>query len=221
MLDGIRWVLFDAVGTLIHPDPPVANAYHAAGQRFGSRLSINEIHERFAAALAANYSGGGPTSEDHEHVRWRSIVSEVMHDVASAREAIFEHLWEHFAKPQHWRLYDDVPETLSELRRRGFQLGIASNFDNRLRGIVEGHSALKHCAEVFVSSDVGFTKPDPRFFRAIESRLGVDSAQLALVGDDEVSDVQGATSAGWQAVRLDRAAAAPKSATIRALLELM
>jgi putative hydrolase of the HAD superfamily len=220
MLDGIRWVLFDAVGTLIYPDPPVANAYHAAGQQFGSRLSIDEICQRFAAALRANYSGGGPTSEAHERERWQSIVRQVMSDVASAREAIFDHLWEHFAQPHHWRLYDDVATTLSALRRRGFQLGIASNFDGRLCRIVDQHSALKNCAEVFVSSEVGFTKPDPRFFRAIEKRLNADPSQIALVGDDEVSDVQGAMSAGWRAVRLDRAAEASKSATIRTLAEL-
>lgn len=221
MLDGIRWVLFDAVGTLIYPDPPVADVYYAAGQQFGSRLSIHEIRQRFAAALTANYSGGGPTNETNERQRWRSIVSHVISDVADAREAIYEHLWEHFARPQHWRLYDDVAETLSELRRRGFQLGIASNFDARLTGIVEGHLALKPCEAVFVSSKVGYTKPDARFFRAIEKRLGIDPAQIALVGDDEVSDVQGATAAGWRAVRLDRDSTKPNSGTIHSLAELL
>jgi putative hydrolase of the HAD superfamily len=220
MLDGIRWVLFDAVGTMIYPDPPVAEVYHAVGQRSGSRRSIDEVQQRFAASLRASYSGGGPTNESKERERWRLIVSHVMNDVPDACETIFEHLWEHFAQPQHWRLYDDVAETLSELRRRGFQLGIASNFDARLTGIVDGHLALKPFEAVFVSSKVGYTKPDARFFRAIEKRLGIDPAQIALVGDDEVSDVQGATAAGWRAVRLDRDSKTPRSGTIHSLLEL-
>ena len=220
MLDGIRWVLFDAVGTLIYPDPPVADVYRAAAQQFGSRLSVNEIRQRFAAALTANYSGGGPTSETNERQRWRSIVSHVINDAPDVREVIFEHLWRHFSQPQHWRLYDVVAETLSELRRRGFQLGIASNFDARLTGIVDGHLALKLCEAVFVSSQVGYTKPDARFFRVIEKWLGIDPAQIALVGDDEGSDVQGATAAGWRAVRLDRDSKTRRSGTIHSLVEL-
>jgi putative hydrolase of the HAD superfamily len=45
-------VLFDAVGTLICPDPPVAQAYHAHGKRFGSRLTCEEVGRRFHAAFA-------------------------------------------------------------------------------------------------------------------------------------------------------------------------
>jgi len=51
MLQGIRWVLFDAVGTLIEADPPVAEVYLAAARQFGSLLSVDEIQHRFAAAL--------------------------------------------------------------------------------------------------------------------------------------------------------------------------
>src|SRR5688572_14129451 len=113
MLDGIRWVLFDAVGTLIHPDPPVAEVYHSAGRRFGSRLAVEEIRLRFRAALAASQSEGGPTSESNERQRWRRIVGHVIHDVHDQADSLFEKLWQHFAKPQHWRLYDDVAEAMA------------------------------------------------------------------------------------------------------------
>src|SRR6266568_3856374 len=128
MLDGIRWVLFDAVGTLVYPDPSVAEAYHAAGQRFGSQLGVETIWQRFSPALSASYCGGGPTSESNERQRWRSIISHVIDDVPDARDAIFDHLWQHFSQPRHWRLYDDAANALSDLPRRGYQFGIASNF---------------------------------------------------------------------------------------------
>ena len=50
-LTKIRGVLFDAVGTLIYPDPPVAEAYRSIGRRFGSRLSVEQIAARFPAGL--------------------------------------------------------------------------------------------------------------------------------------------------------------------------
>jgi putative hydrolase of the HAD superfamily len=218
MLDGLRWVLFDAVGTLIYADPPVAEVYHAAGRQFGSRLGVDAIRRRFSTALAAHQRNFLLTSEQTERERWRSIVGKVMVDVPHKRDEIFEKLWRHFAQPQHWRLYDDVANALTVLSRR-FHIGIASNFDARLKQIVSGHPPLAACEAVFVSSEIGYTKQDSRFFQAVEKQLGVAPAEIALVGDDEVSDVQGATAAGWRPIRLDRDGSS--ASAIRTLAELL
>ena len=71
MLSAIRWILVDAVGTLIFPDPPVAEVYFAAGLDYGSRRTVDEIRGRFRAALAAAYSSCLPTSEPLERMRWQ------------------------------------------------------------------------------------------------------------------------------------------------------
>jgi putative hydrolase of the HAD superfamily len=221
MLDGIRWVLFDAVGTLIYADPPVAEAYRSVATRFGSQLTVAEISKRFRRALAAEQASGGPTSEAKELERWRRIVASVIDDVPKHAEALFHQLWRHFADSRGWRVYPDVHRALAALQLRGYRLGIASNFDGRLYRIVRRHSALAKIKAIFVSSDIGFTKPDSRFFRGVEERLEVDPGQIALVGDDEVSDVQGATAAGWRAIRLDRSGTCDRADTIHSLAELL
>lgn len=230
----IRCILFDAVGTLIYPNPPVAEAYHAAARHFGSRLSVAEIARRFRLALANEHcattsdseaSARPPTSEALERDRWRRIVGQVIDDIdATDGDSLFQQLWMHFAQPRHWRLYDDVPAALSELAARGYRLGIASNFDGRLKQIISGHAPLRSCEAVFVSSEVGFAKPDPRFFSAVTSQLGVAADQVLLVGDDEVNDTLGGRAAGWQAVQLDRGCSVPVArviSTLRSLAELL
>jgi putative hydrolase of the HAD superfamily len=220
LLDGIEWVLFDAVGTLIYPDPPAAEAYYAASQKYGSRLSLDEIDRRFRCALAANQACGMPTSEGDERDRWRRIVLSVIDDVAVGSESLFESLWQHFAEPHHWRTYDDVA-ALAELPARGCRIGIASNFDDRLIRIAAAHPSLAIFEAIFVSSSVGFMKPDQRFFRAIEERLAVAAKSIALVGDDEISDVQGATEAAWKAIRLCRSGSISAPGTIQSLTDLL
>jgi putative hydrolase of the HAD superfamily len=215
----IHWILFDAVGTLIYADPPVAEAYHVIGQEFGSRLTRDEICRRFPLVLAAEHSDSQPTTEAYERERWRRIVASVIDDVPDATNDVFEQLWQHFAQPRHWRLFEDVSSALRELRRRGFRLGIASNFDARLHQIVQGLPDLAACEAVFVSSEVGYTKPDPRFFAAVQNQLGVTPSQTALVGDDAIADINGATAAGWRAILLDRGGAAANPC-IRTLAEL-
>jgi FMN phosphatase YigB (HAD superfamily) len=47
-----RAVLFDAVGTLLRPHPPVVDVYQAAGRRFGCDLAREEVAARFRQAFA-------------------------------------------------------------------------------------------------------------------------------------------------------------------------
>jgi putative hydrolase of the HAD superfamily len=188
-LAGIRHVLFDAVGTLIYPAPSVAEVYAALGQQFGSRLSAAEIRPRFAVAFGRE-APTFTTSEPGERRRWQQIVAEVFDDVTG--DALFESLWHHFASGQHWRLFDDVSDTWQELEGRGFQPGIASNFDGRLRTVIQSLAPLDSCQSLFISAELGYAKPDPRFFAAIERHLQAEPRELLLVGDDPVRDVRAA-----------------------------
>jgi putative hydrolase of the HAD superfamily len=204
----IRCVLFDAVGTLIYPDPPVAVAYRAVGQAHGCALTDAEIGQRFREAFRRQESldaepSGCLTGEARELERWQTIVGEVFSDVHDA-SAIFSELWQHFAEPRHWRLFEDVAETWQALAERGVTLGIGSNFDRRLRQVCAGLPPLDQCDRIFVSSEMGFRKPAVDFFRQVEISLKLAADQILLVGDDWSSDYLAAQSAGWKAVFLDR-----------------
>ena len=53
---------------------------------------------------------------------------------------------------------------------------------------------------VFTSGELGFRKPDPRFFRGLQSVLGLDPDQLVMIGDDYRADILGAQLAGWNSL---------------------
>ena len=79
-----RCVALDAVGTLIYAEPSVAAVYSSIGQRFGSRVTAEEISPRFREAMcradaeAERWFGElGRTNEEYEREFWRRIVSEV------------------------------------------------------------------------------------------------------------------------------------------------
>lgn len=208
MLPNIQAVLFDAVGTLIFPDPPVATAYAVAGARLGSKLMPDEISRRFRTAFARQevadaQTYGHRTSEEREKARWQTIVAEVFDDVNDP-PALFAALWQHFAEPRHWRLHADAAELWTMHAARGAVPCIASNFDGRLQIICQGLPPLDRCRHVFVSSELGVRKPSPDFFRAIEQRLNLRPNQLLLIGDDWHNDYLAAKAAGWQAQFVDR-----------------
>ena len=72
------------------------------------------------------------TDEARELERWRAIVGDVLDDVAD-REGCFDYLYEHFARPDAWRLADGAEGLLQQLDERGLTLGLASNFDQPAR----------------------------------------------------------------------------------------
>lgn len=216
----IRYVLFDAVGTLCYPQPSVAAAYQQVGRRFGSLLTEDEIRPRFVQAYRRVFRDAADLATDatRERSRWRTVVADVFQELPGECDDILEALWEHFADPQHWPLYDDVGPTWSELSSLGLTLGIASNFDARLRRIIAGHACLASCEQVFVSTEIGYSKPALEFYRSIEQRLAAQPAEILIVGDDLENDVVAPRRAGWNSCAIVRE---PSEPTHPSLLEVV
>jgi putative hydrolase of the HAD superfamily len=202
----IRAVFFDAVGTLITPDPPVARAYADVGRRFGSRLGPPEVAARIGPAFRRqeelDWADDLRTDEERERRRWRTIVSEAINDIRDP-EACFQTLWDHFARPEAWRVEPEAAPLLAELARRGLILGLASNFDRRLRALAAALPGLAPLSEVVVSSEVGWRKPAGAFFEELCRRTGLRGQEILVVGDDRLNDYKGAQDAGLSAMLFD------------------
>ena len=111
ILDGIGAIVFDAVGTLIHPSPSVADVYTAAALRQGVVLDRDEVKARFGRHFrddeADERRGPLATDEPTERRRWRRIVADVLPELPDPDEA-FGELWDHFGRPTAWRPFPDV-----------------------------------------------------------------------------------------------------------------
>jgi putative hydrolase of the HAD superfamily len=222
----IRAVFFDAVGTVLHPEPAAVEVYADVGHRHGSQLDAADIRAGFRTAFLrqemVDRHNDWRTSAQRELERWRSIVFEVLHDAVD-REACFRELYEHFARPASWRC-DGTPDRLfAALASRGFMVAMASNFDERLRRVLAGWGeggALRH---VVISAEVGWRKPSPRFFEAMCQAVDLMPPEILYVGDDRVNDFEGALAAGCRAVLFDPAGqmreVAPRIAALSELLE--
>lgn len=206
--DGIEAIVLDAVGTLIEPWPAVAEVYAQAALRQGVTLDRDVVRTRFRQAFGSDETvetlDALATDEPTEIERWRRIVGSVLPETPDLDRA-FEELWTHFERPDSWRCFADVGPTLTALAARGLPIVIASNFDGRLRRVVAGLPELSgRRPTLVISSEVGYRKPHPEFYRAVESALGRRPERLLMVGDDLENDVSGARRAGFRGVWLDR-----------------
>lgn len=225
----LRWIAFDAVGTLIYPEPDVATAYAHIGAKYGSHLTPTDLRLRFRSVFAESTVACLPVDDGHtvtneplEVERWRWIVARMLPDVTDP-ETCFDELYDHFARPDHWRLFDDVAETLTELRSRGIRIAIASNFDQRLHAVCRGFSEFGEVEHIVVSTEAGACKPSSRFYAALKKACDCRPEEMLMVGDEYESDVAGPLQANIPAVWLDRTATQPGKPprTIRLLTELL
>src|SRR3954451_16053618 len=205
---GIEGVVLDAVGTLIDPHPSVADVYTSAARRQGIELESavvkSRVHQYFRDDEVDEMRGPLATDEATEYRRWRRIVSNVLPEVPDPDRA-FAELWDHFGRPEAWRCFPDVSQLLGHFRALRLPVRIASNFDGRLRAVVAGLPELSTCADpLVISSEVGFRKPHPSFYRAACESLGVPPGRVLCVGDDLENDVLGARRAGLRGVLVDR-----------------
>jgi putative hydrolase of the HAD superfamily len=206
----IRAILFDAAGTLFYLTKTVGDHYAYVGREVGLDLEGQQLERAFHAAwqqMPRRLAIERPRENDDKEW-WRELVDRAFDQVAPSlsefdRDNFFEVAYEHFAEPGVWELYPEVPEVLEQLRPR-FELAVISNFDGRLRLILQHLGISKYFAHVFISSELGADKPDPEIFRRSLKIMHLDTTEVLHVGDDPERDWKAASAAGLSVFRLDR-----------------
>jgi putative hydrolase of the HAD superfamily len=196
----IRAITFDVGGTLIEPWPSVGHVYAEVAARFGLNSVVpDELTQNFGRAWKAQ------RNFDYSQAGWFAIVRETFGPHAAQLPAeFFPAVYARFAQPDVWRVYDDVFPTLKTLQARGLKLGIISNWDERLRPLLDRLGLADFFACEVISCEAGATKPDVRLFQQAATALGVAPGELLHVGDSHLLDVVGAESAGAQGRQVER-----------------
>jgi putative hydrolase of the HAD superfamily len=217
-------VLFDAAETLIEMTPSLPELINRAATSAGAVTTQRRVRE---VMWELGRAGAWP---DHEHdpdVRlslWSQFCAEVIRRAGGVEPgAAAEDAARYLLHPRHYRAFADARPCLDRLRSAGLRLGMVSNFDSWLHGVLDETGLRQYLDVVVVSADVGLTKPEPAIFRLACQRLGHDPDRCVYVGDSVLSDVRGAAGAGLRPVLLDRAGRFPdyQDAKISTLDELV
>ena len=206
----LKAILFDALGTLFHLTHTVGHHYALAGREVGLTLDPLQLDDAFysvAKKMPRRAAIAGPRENDDKGW-WRELVDLVLVQVAPSlsefdRDNFFEIAYEHFAEPGVWEVYPEVHAVLEQLQPQ-FQLAVVSNFDGRLRFILQHLGISKFFEHIFISSEIGADKPDPEIFRRALKLLDLKPSEVLHVGDDPERDWDAASAAGLTTFQLDR-----------------
>jgi putative hydrolase of the HAD superfamily len=211
----VRAVTFDVGGTLIAPWPSVGHVYAEVAERHGMSVAAEKLTAQFAKAWR------GLKQFNHSRDEWFAVVTQSFAGLVEKPpdKEMFAEIYDRFSEPAAWKIFDDAIPAIDALASRGINLGIVSNWDERLLPLLHKLDLAKYFQAIVVSCDVAFPKPSPVIFEQASRKLGEAPEFILHVGDSAEHDIVGATAAGFQSVLLDRRSER-REGSIKSLIEL-
>lgn len=120
-------------------------------------------------------------------------------------ESCAAEVYRQFLSPGAWKLYPDVLPALEHLRERGYTVGVVSDWESALVGkVLLPLGVGPYIDFIVVSTVMREAKPGSGLYREALARAGVAPHEAIHVGDNYITDVLGARSAGIEGILLDR-----------------
>jgi 2-haloalkanoic acid dehalogenase type II len=199
----IRGILFDLDFTLVDNERAFQQLWPPIAKRFAARYEGFDPEE----FLRRSYSFGDTQYElvlrgeiDMETYRrnsvrygiepWGELDEELFRSYSDARRDSIDLL----------ELHDDAVDTIRALRARGLKIGILTNGPSELQRLKLRRIGIESEVDaVAVSEEIDAWKPDPEAYKRAVALLGLEPAEVAMVGDHVENDVAGALAAGLAA----------------------
>jgi len=221
-------VFFDVGNTLLYAYPSVG---HVCAEILRARGRIHALDEIDALLpLVDEYYEDRYrtddtfwTSDERAADVWTGMYSILCRRLGIPDEeagSLAREVYDAFGDASRWRAYDDVAPAFVRLRDAGVRVGIVSNWDTRLEGVLDGLGLSPLIDTIVSSAVVGLHKPDPRIFELACSRLGVSPERSAHVGDHYYADVLGARAAGMLPILIDRHGPGPEGSDVTCVTSL-
>jgi REG-2-like HAD superfamily hydrolase len=204
------WVFLDVGTTLVDPHPSFHELAARICRAHGHAVTAADVEAaepRVWHELRAREERGeryGLTREEANRF-WHDVYHIFMRELGVEQPGeVPVRLYEEFLRLENWALYPDALPTLHELERRGYRLGVVSNWEDWLEELLISLE-VAHLFQFAVVSGVEMVaKPDPGIYRRALELSGADPREVVHVGDSVENDVRPASEVGITAVLLDR-----------------
>ena len=206
-----EFIFFDAGETLIHPLPSFPELFMTVCAEHGLEVDFEILRtatRKLMAGVEDRQRQGYTFSNEARKSRrfWLDFYGSLVSEMGYGQEdgILPLALYQTFSMPSNYGAYQDVTETLQELRGRGLRIGLISNFEPWLEDLLADLGISDFFEVMVISGREAYEKPHPRIYGLALERGGIDAGQTIHVGDSPISDYDGAREVGMRAVLLDR-----------------
>ncbi|XP_029358497.1 haloacid dehalogenase-like hydrolase domain-containing protein 3 [Echeneis naucrates] len=207
----LRWVLWDVKDTLLKVRLSVGEQYCKEAEQLGLSLNPLEVDAAFRQAYrkySHRYPNYGIAQGLGGQSWWMGVVQDTFSQCRVQEPVLLNtlarKLYQNFSNAENWELFPDSKKALESCSSLGLKLGVVSNFDNRLEGILRVCGLLSHFSFLITSEEAGVAKPSPVIFKQALQRCDVPAASIAHIGDHYVNDYLASRSVGIHGLLLDR-----------------
>lgn len=197
MFEKVKAVFFDFDDTL----QSRAGAYRLYCDKFLSRYFPEiegEEKEKRMDEMEEHVDGGYKSREEY----WPEMIALWGWKNPPSLQTLVDDFNTNFGK--RVVMLDGSIETLKELKKRGYLLGMVTNGNSLLQNTKLDSAGIRDLFDMsVVSDDIGIWKPDKGIFEYAMKELGVSPEQSLFVGDHPINDIKGALGAGMNAVWVD------------------
>ncbi|NQP59549.1 HAD family hydrolase [Streptococcus suis] len=198
----MKALIFDVDDTLYDQIQPFERALKRHLAVLDEQLSPLYLSFRQYADEVFEAASTGKMSLQESHVyRMKHALADFGYRVSDATALAIQIDYDYFQGKIE--LSPIFPEIFSWCKEHGIAIGMITNgpYRHQLRkirtmGLVNWFE-LEH---VFISGQVGITKPNPAIFQLMEERLGMSGEDICYLGDSFENDVVGAKAANWKAI---------------------
>mgnify|MGYP003150852996 FL=1 len=115
-------------------------------------------------------------------------------------------LYDYFDKIyKEWILHDGAMDTIKQLRKMGYTVGVASNFDTTLKEKLAAKLDLVNNLDFLeVSQCIGLEKPDIKFYEYVIKNNKLDPKKTLYIGDSYVLDYVPGQKVGFNCCLYDK-----------------
>ncbi|XP_029005753.1 haloacid dehalogenase-like hydrolase domain-containing protein 3 [Betta splendens] len=207
----LSWVLWDVKDTLLKVRLSVGEQYCKEAVKMDLTISPVEVNAAFRQAYqhySSTYPNYGLAQGLHGQSWWMGVVRDTFARCRVQDPALLnkmaENLYHNFSNSENWEVFPDSEKALKSCSSLGLKLGVVSNFDSRLEGILRVCGLLSHFSFLVTSEEAGVAKPTPAIFLQALQKCGVPAASVAHIGDHYVNDYLTSRSVGIHGFLLDR-----------------
>ncbi len=203
----IRALTLDAYGTLLHLDRPferLAEELRKLGAPVPRDIVIRAFQAEIGHYRAHHLEGRDPDSLLALRRRCAGVLFDSLAESGWAVEVPGPVKLAALMNSIRFRLYEDVPALLDWCSGRRLPVGVVSNWDHSLAGLLGELCGATAFRCIIVSAGAGVAKPDPAIYRAAARSLQLAPQDILHIGDEPENDLRAARNAGFQGVLLDR-----------------
>jgi putative hydrolase of the HAD superfamily len=209
----LRAVFVDVGDTLVHLDRPWEEVFQTNLQALYNHLSkrgLSADSEKFAERFVRVFNDASSRADLFKiEIPMEEIISKAVKKFGLRLEGdMATRAMIDFFGPEieSWQTYPDTLQTLTELERSGYMMGVISNAksDWAVNAILRRRELGRFFRTVVTSAALKIRKPRVEIFKRALDDLDVEPSDAVFIGDSVQADVSGAKNMGMYSIHVLR-----------------